>query len=1010
MKKLGTLILAFFLGTALFQPLFAQVQPTKQNWSQILAQNEHDPSVITVKLKADYKNFTSERGINHPVALKLFADLGIRAVKRRYRLTANDIQAINTRDFKKSLPDLTLVYQLQLPTNTTPELLRAMDRIQRSKLFQYIVPETYDKPLLTPNDPLSAGAWWYAKMQAEQAWEITKGDTNVVVGIIDTSFDLDHPDLVNQIKYNWNDPINGVDDDNDGYIDNFRGWDLVGKFMTTPQGDNDPSAPDGSVNPHGAIMSGTCCAQTNNNVGVAAPAFNCKFMPIKCAGDDGSDRLTALVYDGILYAAQKGCKILNCSFGSTVYNPVRQELINFVTRNYNCLILSAMGNGGYDTDSTAIFYPANYENVFALTGTDENDRKGGISTYGYGADAAAPAKGLSHARYNDAYGFTDDGYTSAATAMASGVAALVASKYPNYSGKQIGELIRVTADPIDNLNPEYKERLGKGRLNMLRALTENPPSVRKESIIISDGNNNLPEPGETANLNIVVTNYLAEVSNLNVLFSVNSPYITVQNPNQVLASITTLESKALSEAFRLQIAPNCPENLTVRFRLGYQSGNYDDYEYFTMVINPTYRDMNINLIGTSFNGVGNFGYNDYPDNNQGLGLTYEGNASWLYEGGLILSAEGGKLSNNIGNGLSTQDDDFITNDKVQYLQPGTKADAEITTAFSDTNRTKVGVKVNQRVFAYKNNPDRNYIIVQYEVQNVSGQAINDFHAGWFADWDVDGFQNNTASFDKARKLAFTSNGDNFAGLVSLNDVPVYINNYDVSTLTSFSRDFKKKSIISDTAEKTVGPADIIQFIGAGPYNLPVNGTLKVAFALVAGKSLVEIQQATDQARTKYLSLSADTCRISYTSRFTNVLCAGSATGTIEITPSGGTEPYQYSLNGGNAQTNPIFTGLTAGTYNILIRDNKGCEQTATVTIQEPKTLRFKLLTKRHSTCNGCNDGVIVAQGTGGVPPYQFSVGNQRFTANVLGRLVKGRYTVTLKDANGCTQTREVEIR
>ena len=107
----------------------------------------------------------------------------------------------------------------------------------RTGVFEYVEPSYTSQPLYKPNDPEIDSLYFMEMLNMYQAWDSTMGDTNVVIGISDTGFDIDHPDLVNSVKYNYNDPIDGVDNDGDGYIDNFRGWDL---------GDNDNNPQVGS--------------------------------------------------------------------------------------------------------------------------------------------------------------------------------------------------------------------------------------------------------------------------------------------------------------------------------------------------------------------------------------------------------------------------------------------------------------------------------------------------------------------------------------------------------------------------------------------------------------------------------------------------------------------------------------------------------------------------------------------------------------------------------------------
>ena len=137
---------------------------------------------------------------------------------------------------------------------------------------EYAQPKYIQKVEFTPNDPSytgNSGQYFINKIQCPAGWDIQKGDTNVVIGIVDSGTDWDHPDLAANVKLNYLDPIDGVENDGDGYIDNYRGWDLAGADYNVVVGDNNPMIM-GSNNSHGSHTSGDACGVTNNGTGVAS--------------------------------------------------------------------------------------------------------------------------------------------------------------------------------------------------------------------------------------------------------------------------------------------------------------------------------------------------------------------------------------------------------------------------------------------------------------------------------------------------------------------------------------------------------------------------------------------------------------------------------------------------------------------------------------------------------------------------------------------------------------------
>ena len=189
---------------------------------------------------------------------------------------------------------------------------------------EYAVPvfmyKTFD---YTPNDPRLTNQWYVSNIQLPKAWDLSKGSTDVVIGIVDSGTDWLHEDLAANIWTNPGEiPNNGIDDDKNGKIDDVRGWDLVGNVNQNQIAigqyaeDNDPrNTGSGSTNTHGTHVAGCASAVADNGKGIAGPGFKCKLMPVKCATDQNGIAGIFRGYEGITYAANNGAKIINCSWG-----------------------------------------------------------------------------------------------------------------------------------------------------------------------------------------------------------------------------------------------------------------------------------------------------------------------------------------------------------------------------------------------------------------------------------------------------------------------------------------------------------------------------------------------------------------------------------------------------------------------------------------------------------------------------------------------------------------------
>jgi subtilisin family serine protease len=324
-----------------------------------------------------------------------------------------------------------------------------------------------------PNDPFFSRLWglhntgqtvnWTAgtpdaDIDAPEAWSVSTGSSDVVVAVIDTGVDTAHPDLAPNIWVNAGEDCagcrtNGLDDDGNGYVDDWRGWDFA-------NGDNDPTDDNG----HGTHVAGTVAARGNNGLGVAGVTWSSKIMPLKFLGADGSGT-TADAIIAILYARAKGVPILNNSWGGGEVSQALRDAIEQTDASGE-LFVAAAGNDFTNTDLEP-FYPASYDvpNVLVVGASDQFDRKAWFSNYGTrSVDLSAPGTNVYSTWTGATYRFADG--TSMATPQVSGAAALAKAVFPDASGVGLKALLLRDVDPVGVLNAA--SRTG-GRLNVDRA-------------------------------------------------------------------------------------------------------------------------------------------------------------------------------------------------------------------------------------------------------------------------------------------------------------------------------------------------------------------------------------------------------------------------------------------------------------------------------------------------------------------------------------------------------------
>ncbi len=353
-----------------------------------------------------------------------------------------------------------------------------IDRVDYSPHYPYA--NYYNYP---PNDFYLDKQDYLEQVHAPEAWEVPIGSTTpVIIAIIDSGSQLNHEDLAANIYHNEADPINGIDDDHDGYIDNYNGWDFVGADKKNPKPDNDPNIVNQKCS-HGVHISGLASAVTNNNKGIASIANNyAKLLILKVSDDSGDDRMmnTCLAIE---YAANHGAKIINCSWGRVgYYSSFEQNVINDVISK-DCLVIAAAGNmkgakGNIEADKhlNQIEYPAAYNGVFAVANVSNIDQKSKSSKWGRHVSLSAPGRYIYSTIFDNSYGYMTG--TSMATPIVASAAALVKAKFPSLTMEEVAERLKATADHIDSKNSSYRGWLGSGRLNIYRALTGSGPDPK----------------------------------------------------------------------------------------------------------------------------------------------------------------------------------------------------------------------------------------------------------------------------------------------------------------------------------------------------------------------------------------------------------------------------------------------------------------------------------------------------------------------------------------------------
>ncbi len=335
------------------------------------------------------------------------------------------------------------IYVFKLPKDKTPH--EAIAELRKRPDVEYAEPDyIYTIRATIPNDPLWNNLWGLVKIQAPSAWDITTGSQSVVVAVIDTGVDYNHPDLKDNM---WKDPATGYYGKN---------------CITGAPNPNDPMDDNG----HGTHVAGTIGAVGNNGVGVVGVNWQVKIMALKFMGGDGSGT-TSDAIDCINYAIQKGAHIINASWGGYGYSQALRDAIASA-KNAGILFVAAAGNEANDNDLIPL-YPASYdlENIISVAATDKNDLLASFSNYGRNSvHVGAPGVDIFSTVPGNVYDYSDG--TSMASPHVAGLAALLKAQNPNYTWRKLKCRIMKGVDPLSSLNGKT---ITGGRINASKALT-----------------------------------------------------------------------------------------------------------------------------------------------------------------------------------------------------------------------------------------------------------------------------------------------------------------------------------------------------------------------------------------------------------------------------------------------------------------------------------------------------------------------------------------------------------
>jgi len=310
---------------------------------------------------------------------------------------------------------------LELDARAYAELLRQMPGVEFTEPDYLLFPAGGP-----PNDPLYSAEWHLAAINAPAAWEITTGSDQIILAVCDTGVDATHPDLAGQLVQGWN--------------------------VVDQNGDTSP------VHPHGTMVAGAAAAAGNNGIGVAAPAMNCRIMPLRITSRSDGAAATSDIIAATVWAADHGARVINLSYAG-YSSPSISEAAKYA-RSKNAVFVMAAGN-----DAGYVGGPDD-PNIIAVSATTEMDTLASFTSTGPYVDLAAPGSGILTTGLDGTYQSVSG--TSFSAPLVAGTAALMLSAYPTLSAAQVEAILKVSTD--DRGASGYDTGYGFGRLNAGYAL------------------------------------------------------------------------------------------------------------------------------------------------------------------------------------------------------------------------------------------------------------------------------------------------------------------------------------------------------------------------------------------------------------------------------------------------------------------------------------------------------------------------------------------------------------
>ncbi len=597
-------------------------------------------------------------------------------------------------------------------------------------------PGNHNQPI--PNDPMFLNEGYMEMMEITKAWDVVKGeDGEVIVAIVDSGTDWEHPDLRENVWENPGEiPGNGIDDDGNGFVDDVHGWNF---FNNT----NDPKPLEEGPNFHGTAVAGAAVAVANNGLGLAGTSWNAKFMPINVVSGPNSNWFFPDA--GVLYAAINGAHIINASYGHISGYGQTTSTVYQTAQDLGSLVVAAAMNHEIKLGGAWGAYPASYPTTLSVCGTETNSYRN-VFNYGYSVDVCTAGRSVSTTTLNNAYERYSG--TSLATPLTAGIAALVKTRFRQFTPQQIREQIRATADDeIYAGNPSlFAGLLGRGYVNAYRAVTEaGKVSIRLVEWAATDENDDDRfDISEPINITATFESFLANAENLTIELITEPGHAIF--PNGSTFSLGALRNgEKASMDFSVIPTQSAPYRsfLLTEPRISTPAGEIvSGSDVIGLLVNEAQLALHeTNTFKYTMTSEGNIGFVDfmnrtYGRHNTSLGeMTVKGE-EFTHQAGLLIGAGPSAVAGSVFGNRSPerwwgQNQDFEPAGQIELLEEENRQQVSRVMLNDNSMKLPAGLEIIQESMVSQHAQYADVALFRYRLRNQTASSLVGLHAGLY---------------------------------------------------------------------------------------------------------------------------------------------------------------------------------------------------------------------------------------------------------------------------------------